>query len=163
MCLGAQHVGGALGASYEPSPKKEIGKFGLTLTEAGAAREKVSHFGRSLGVGHWHSDMPGLTAGSTVLAYSEGCPRQIIEYTSLVYGFQCHMEFTREVVEMLIAASERELATLTHERFVQQRETLRRNDYDEMNEKLFVFLDRLVLDYHRVANRSAKAGPTISM
>src|ERR1700722_796164 len=23
----------------------------------------------------------------------EGCPRQIVEYSKLVYGFQCHMEF----------------------------------------------------------------------
>jgi GMP synthase (glutamine-hydrolysing) len=56
------------------------------------------------------------------------------------------MEFTLDVIEMLIAAFERELATLTHERFVQHPETLRQNDYNEMNEKLFVFLDKLVLD-----------------
>lgn len=157
MCLGAQLIGEALGAQYEPSPQKEIGKFAIMLTDAGAASEKVSHFGRSLGVGHWHNDMPGLTASSMVLAYSEGCPRQIIEYSTLVYGFQCHMEFTLDVIELLIAAFERELPTLTHERFVQQPESLRRNDYNEMNEKLFVFLDKLVLDYQKQRDRQVGA------
>jgi GMP synthase (glutamine-hydrolysing) len=67
------------------------------------------------------------------------------------------MELTRDVIEMLIAASERELATLTHERFVQQPETLRRNDYNEMNEKLFVFLDKLLLDYQKQRPRQVGA------
>ena len=61
------------------------------------------------------------------------------------------MEFTREVIALLIAASENELAGLTHHRFVQQPDALRQNDYLEMNEKLFVFLDKLVGAY-RVAS-----------
>jgi len=147
VCLGAQLIGEALGAKHERSPEKEIGKFPITLTEEGIQHEKLTHFGKTLGVGHWHSDMPGLTAGAKVLAYSEGCPRQIIEYGPRVYGFQCHMEFTREVIALLIAASESELAGLTHHRFVQQPDALRQNDYSEMNEKLFVFLDKLVAAY----------------
>ncbi len=147
VCLGAQLIGEALGAKCERSPQREIGKFPIMLTDAGAANDKVSHFGRSLGVGHWHSDMPGITLRSEVLAYSDGCPRQIIEYGALVYGFQCHMEFTPGLIELLIAASGRELAMLHGQRFVQQPDALRRNDYRAMNEKLFVFLDRLMLDY----------------
>jgi len=50
-------------------------------------------------------------------------------------------------VELLIQASEAELITLTDRRFVQQPAALRANDYDEMNQKLFVFLDKLVADY----------------
>lgn len=147
VCLGAQLIGEALGAKYESSPAKEIGKFPITLTEDGIKNEKLAHFGKTLSVGHWHSDMPGLTARAKVLAYSEGCPRQIVEYNPLVYGFQCHLEFTREVIALLIAASENELAGLTRHRFVQQPDALRQNDYSEMNEKLFVFLDKLVGAY----------------
>nr|WP_240338748.1 hypothetical protein [Pseudomonas viridiflava] len=88
----------------------------------------------------------GPTAGPRA-AESEGCPRQIVQYSRLVYGFQCHMELTREVVELLIQASEADLMTLTDRRFVQQPPALRANDYDEMNQKLFVFLDKLVADY----------------
>ncbi|MGE8061094.1 type 1 glutamine amidotransferase [Pseudomonas sp. NPDC089547] len=147
VCLGSQLIGEALGARFAHSPEKEIGKFPISLTPEGKANENVSHFGEVLQVGHWHNDMPGLTADAKVLATSEGCPRQIVEYTPLVYGFQCHMEFTREVVELLIAASEAELATLTDRRFVQTPDALRANDWDDMNQKLYVFLDKLMEAY----------------
>jgi GMP synthase (glutamine-hydrolysing) len=57
------------------------------------------------------------------------------------------MELTHEVVELLIAASEKELATLTGHRFVQQPNALRKNDYGYMNQQLFVFLDKLMSVY----------------
>ncbi len=53
------------------------------------------------------------------------------------------------MIELLIAASERGLATLTGYRFVQQPNTLRANDYDSVNQKLFGFLDRLAAAYRR--------------
>ena len=146
-CLGAQLIGEALGAKYEKSPEKEMGKFPITLTAEGRANDKLAHFGDTIGVGHWHSDMPGLTKDAAILAYSEGCPRQIVEYSNLVYGFQCHMELTMDVVELLIAACESELAGLRGYRFVQQPEALRANEYDSMNHKLFGFLDKLMAAY----------------
>ena len=51
VCLGAQLIGEALGAPYERSPNKEIGKFPITLTEEGLGNDKFAHFGRSLEVG----------------------------------------------------------------------------------------------------------------
>ena len=147
ICLGSQLIGEALGAPHAHSPEKEIGKFPITLTAEGKANSKTAHFGDTLGVGHWHNDMPGLTDDAKILATSEGCPRQIVEYSPLVYGFQCHMEFTPAVIELLIAASERELAMLTAHRFVQQPAALRANHYDEMNQKLFGFLDKLMQAY----------------
>jgi GMP synthase (glutamine-hydrolysing) len=147
VCLGSQLIGEALGARHEQSPEQEIGKFPITLTPEGRSNAKFSHFGPELAVGHWHNDMPGLTRHATIIACSVGCPRQIIEYGDLVYGFQCHMEFTPEVIELLIAASEDELATLTGDRFVQQPEALRANEYDAMNAKLFGFLDKLEAAY----------------
>lgn len=149
VCLGSQLIGEALGAPFSPSPKKEIGKFPIVLTEEGLRNEKFKHFGAMLEVGHWHNDMPGLTPEAKIIAYSEGCPRQIVEYTNLVYGFQCHMEFDQEVMELLIAA-EAALPTLARRhRFVQPPEVLRKHDFRDMNEKLHGFLDRLVLEYRR--------------
>lgn len=147
VCLGSQLVGEVLGAPYEHSPNKEIGKFPITLTDAGLANDKFAHFGRSLDVGHWHEDMPGLTPDAALIAGGEGCPRQIVEYSKLVYGFQCHMEFNRDVVELLITRSEGELTTLIGHNYVQQPDELRRNDYSHMNETLFVFLDKLAEEY----------------
>ncbi|WFR80432.1 hypothetical protein P9875_04425 [Janthinobacterium rivuli] len=147
VCLGAQLIGAALGARHAHSPEKEIGKFPIVLTADGKVNDKFKHVGDVLESGHWHSDMPGLTDSAKVIAYSQGCPRQIIEYGNLVYGFQCHMEFTPEVVELLIAAAETELATLASHRFVQQPATLRVHDWQAMNGQLFVFLDRLMQAY----------------
>ncbi|KAJ4252011.1 hypothetical protein NW762_011312 [Fusarium torreyae] len=149
ICLGAQLVGQALGAPWHKSPEKEIGNFPITLTEVGKSNEKFKHFGSVLQVGHWHNDMPGLTANAKIIASSEGCPRQIVEYTELVYAFQCHMEFNEEVIEALIEATKGELPALVQHRFVQQPQALRANHYADMNRKLFGFLDRLVDSYRK--------------
>jgi GMP synthase (glutamine-hydrolysing) len=153
VCLGAQLIGEALGAQHARSPEPEIGSFPIVLTAEGRANPKFTAFGDGLVVGHWHGDMPGLTPGATVIARSEGCPRQIIEYTPLVHGFQCHMEFTREVVEGLIAASADELNRLAARPFIQQADALRTNTYARMNQALFGFLDALMADYvtHKTA------------
>lgn len=108
-----------------------------------------SHFGAELEVGHWHNDMPGLTPDATIIAYSEGCPRQIVAYSDRVYGFQCHMELTPEVVELLIAHSEKELSQADNYRFVHTPAELRAHDYQQMNQTLFTFLDKLADRYRR--------------
>lgn len=145
FCLGAQLIGEALGAHYSHSPEKEIGKFPIQMTKEGQSNSKISHFGTKLEVGHWHNDMPGLTQDAKILAYSAGCPRQIVEYTNLVYGFQCHMEFTKEVIELLIENTTSEFDN--PRKFVQSPEILRLNDYSEMNKHLLVFLDKLMEEY----------------
>ena len=91
--------------------------------------------------------MPGLTADAVILAHSEGCPRQIIAYSDRVYGFQCHLEFTTEIIEMLISNTQNDLRHATKYRFVDTVETLRSHDYNDMNQKLCVFLDKLVAMY----------------
>lgn len=57
------------------------------------------------------------------------------------------MEFTKDVIELLIAHTERDLAVMSDLRFVQVPEVLRANQYDGMNLKLFVFLDKLMSAY----------------
>ena len=143
VCLGSQLIGEALGAAFCHSPEKEIGKVPVRLTDAGKANPLFEGFGSVLNVGHWHNDMPGLTPQAKVLAYSEGCPRQIVQYSERVYGFQCHMELTPEVVELLIEHSQNDLRRAGEFRFVETAEKLRSHDYREMNEVLFSFLDKL--------------------
>ncbi|SCB77568.1 type 1 glutamine amidotransferase [Gilliamella intestini] len=147
VCLGAQLIGEALGASHTQSPEKEIGKFPITLTQIGKDNLLFTDFGHTLDVGHWHNDMPGLTKDAQIIAYSEGCPRQIIAYSKFVYGFQCHMELTPEVVELLIAHSQKELSQAEKYRFVDTPDKLRSHDYTEMNQTLFAFLDKLSQRY----------------
>ncbi|MET3027626.1 type 1 glutamine amidotransferase [Flavobacterium sp. UW10123] len=147
VCLGSQLIGEALGANFDHSAEKEIGVFPITLTEDGMKDEKINHFGTTLNVGHWHNDMPGLTKESKILAFSEGCPIQIVSYSNLVYGFQCHIELTTEVVSLLIE-SETDLLTKSEKHlFVQNPEEILSSDFTEMNEKLFQFLDKLSSSY----------------
>lgn len=147
VCLGAQLLGEAFGARYEHSLEGEIGKFPITLTEDGLQDPLIAHFGETFDSGHWHNDMPGLTPDSKVLAYSEGCPRQIVRYADFAYGFQCHLEFTKSGIEGLIANSGDALVEPINKRFVQSAAALRNNDYSDMNAKLVTFLDNLAAAY----------------
>lgn len=143
VCLGAQLIGNALGARFEHSPEKEIGVFPIQLTDEGLQDRKLQYFGHTLHVGHWHGDMPGLTVDCKVLATSVGCPRQIIAYSDKVYGFQCHLELTADVIELLIANDTETLLNPSKQSFIQRPDEIRSFDYAEMNDKLISFLDQL--------------------
>lgn len=147
VCLGAQLIGNALGAKFEHSPEKEIGVFPIQLTEEGLKDVKLQHLSSCCYVGHWHSDMPGLTAESKVLATSEGCPRQIIAYSDWVYGFQCHLELTPDVVKLLIENDVNILLNNDRYRFIQKPQEIQNYDYTEMNDKLCLFLDKFIAEY----------------
>ena len=145
VCLGAQLLSVAYGAKYEHSPEREIGVYPITLTEAGLKDEHVKVLGPTLNTGHWHGDMPGLTEDAVVLATSQGCPRQIIRFSPKHYAFQAHLEFDSEAVDLLIAADGEEVLKEQSSKltFVQNPQDIRDYDYQEMNAKLYAFLDSL--------------------
>ena len=99
-------------------------------------------------VGHWHGDMPGLTQESSLLATSEGCPRQIVRYTSKVYGFQCHFEFTQDSIEGMIENCGYELEQYKGLPYIETAEQLRSHDYTSINKMLFMFLDTIKKDFN---------------
>ena len=147
VCLGAQLVGEALGAAYSHSPEREVGPVEARLTGAGRADPFFAAFPDTFPAGEWHNDMPGLTEDSIVIAESDGCPRQIVRYGKYIYGFQTHMEFTREIIAACIEAEGTGLEN--GGRFVQTKEQLLSYDYTEMNSMLAGFLDAMVEDYQR--------------
>lgn len=144
VCLGAQLIGEALGAKFDHSPNREIGVFDITLTKAAEEDPIFSTFPNKFPVGHWHGDMPGLTANTEILAYSEGCPRQIVKYAPKIYGFQCHFEFTPEAIEGMIKNNSHELEAHKTLPYIENAEILRSHDYKNMNGLLFRFLDYVV-------------------
>ncbi len=141
FCLGAQLIGEALGATTEHSPSKEVGVFPIQLTEEGTQDILLESVPLKFPVVHWHNDMPGLTAESTILAFSEGCPRQIIRYLPFVYGFQCHLEPTKKNIETMIQHCP---GDLTHGQFVQSAAEFLSSDFDSINKILIQILNNLV-------------------
>ena len=141
ICLGSQLIGVALHTTFDHSPNREIGVFDIELTNKVSTDPIFSKFPKIFPVGHWHGDMPGLTAETKILATSEGCPRQVVRYSPKIYGFQCHFEFTKKSIEGMIENCSEELTKYKNLPYIQNAETLRKHDYDSINEKLFTFLD----------------------
>lgn len=139
FCLGAQLIGEALGATTMRSPEKEIGVYPITLTTAGQKDPLFKSLPKTFPVIHWHNDMPGLTKESEVLAYSEGCPQQIVRYSPLIYGFQCHLEIPLAGIETMIQAVPEDLAP---SKFTQNKPTLLAQDYQTINLMMMDLLDK---------------------
>ena len=152
-CLGAQLLGDAMGANFAHSPEREVGPVKARLTAAGRADPLFAAFPDTFLAGAWHNDMPGLTEDSVVIAESDGCPRQIIRYGELAYGFQAHMEFTPRIVAAGVRESGESLKR--GGKYVQTAEELLAFDYTGMNAMLSDFLDRLAEKYRRMCAESA--------
>lgn len=142
-CLGAQLMGQALGACFSHSPEREVGPTPLRLTEAGRADPLLHAFPDRFIGGESHNDMAGLPEGSTVLAESDGCPRQIIRFGTYLYGLQTHLEFDREIVAEILENIPSSLSEPEKHPFVQSREAIVGYDYSEMNALLSSLLDAL--------------------
>ena len=144
-CLGAQLLGEALGASFFHSPYPEVGHVRGSLTPEGRRDPLLKEFPDKFDMGEWHNDMPGLTHNAEVLAYSDGCPHQIIRYDRFLYGFQTHMEMNQEFIDKAFKAHD---ATIKFEGpYIQSKEELLNYDYSEMNRLLESFLDNIVEEY----------------
>ncbi len=89
VCLGAQLIARAAGASVYPSGVKEIGFAPITLTDAGRA-SCLAPFADNPVALHWHGDTFDLPAGATHLASTELCRNQAFAIGSNVIGFQFH-------------------------------------------------------------------------
>lgn len=140
ICLGAQIISESLGAKTERSPNKEIGVYPIYLTKEGEVDHIFKKFPKSFNVMHWHNDMPGIPQEAVLLAYSKGCPRQVIRYSDRVYGLQCHMEMTTELVKGMV---EHCVKDLNPSEYIQQKEKLLTYDMAEINSKMFLILDYL--------------------
>jgi GMP synthase-like glutamine amidotransferase len=107
ICLGSQMIAHCLGASVYPGPEKEIGWHPIELTGEGlkdpvmrklAAHPDVGDFWRRFMVFHWHGDTFDLPPGAALLAGSKLYRHQALRYSDKVYGFQFHIEITKEML-----------------------------------------------------------------
>lgn len=120
ICLGAQLISAAFGASVERSPQKEIGYFPIELTEDGKIDRIFQHLPDAFPSIHWHFDMMGLPKGAKLLAKSAGCPRQAIQFNERVYGVQFHLEFTKERLQELINKCQEDLSASPYTQTAQE-------------------------------------------
>ncbi len=107
ICLGCQMVAYCLGAEVVPGQKDEIGWHHIELTGEGlrdplmrrlAAHPKVGDFWRRFKVFHWHGDTFDIPLGATLLASSDLYKNQAFRYGNRVYGFQFHIEVTKDMI-----------------------------------------------------------------
>ena len=99
VCLGAQLIAKALGAKVYRNTVKEIGWFGIHLTEAAARDALFAGLGPAETVFHWHGETFDLPPGAEWLAYSESCRNQAFRAGPGVYGLQFHLEVTPAMIE----------------------------------------------------------------
>lgn len=117
ICLGAQLIASALGASVGPNEHAEIGWFDVT---AAPARDTFT-FPQRITVMHWHGETFSLPSGAELLASSEACRNQAFQYGKRVIALQFHLETTSESLDALLEACGDELLV---ERFVQSEQAI---------------------------------------
>jgi len=98
ICLGAQLLAKALGASVRPNERKEIGYLDVALTEEGRSDPLFARLSSSLPVFQWHGDTFDVPLGSALLATSELCTNQAFRHGRAAYGLQFHLEVTPQMV-----------------------------------------------------------------
>lgn len=90
ICLGAQLIARALGASVTPMGAKEIGFAPLSLTDAGLTSPLRALVG--IPVLHWHGETFSLPLGAQRLAATAACAQQAFALGQHVLALQCHPE-----------------------------------------------------------------------
>jgi GMP synthase-like glutamine amidotransferase len=96
VCLGAQLVAAALGASVYRGARPEVGLLPVELTAAAATDEVFAAAPPRFPTLQWHGDTFDLPAGATLLARSPAYPNQAFRYRRS-YGLQFHLEVTPEL------------------------------------------------------------------
>src|SRR4030042_6445640 len=107
ICLGSQLISHCLGADVYPGYEKEIGWHHIEVTGEGlkdplirklAIHPRVGDFWRRFKVFQWHGDTFDLAPLTVLLASSNLYKNQAFRYGDKVYGFQFHIEVTKDML-----------------------------------------------------------------
>lgn len=114
ICLGAQLLARALGASVGPAEDKEIGWYDVDVTDAGRDDPLLSAFGPTERIFQWHGDTFDIPTGAEHLASSRICPNQAFRYGDKVYALQFHLEVDAPLIDrwLSIPVHQDEIASL---------------------------------------------------
>ena len=109
VCLGAQLLARAAGATVFRGERPEIGAAPIRWTKAGMADAVTGSDASTLVVAHWHQDTFTSVPGATLLASSDRYKQQAFRLRGS-YGFQFHLELSTAEFENWLAAGCGELA-----------------------------------------------------
>lgn len=104
ICLGAQLIASALGASVRANRLREIGWFPVEIDTA-----VLPVLPASMTVFHWHGETFDLPAGSRPFASSAACANQGFLYGSATLGLQFHFEVTPDLIERMMKSGADEI------------------------------------------------------
>lgn len=116
ICLGAQLIASALGATVRPNAHPEIGWFDIesTVTGTAAIAPDLFRFPATLSVFHWHGETFDIPPGATRLARSAACENQAFQLGPRVLGLQFHLETTPESAAAMLTKCRHELTEATY-------------------------------------------------
>jgi GMP synthase-like glutamine amidotransferase len=97
VCLGAQMLARAAGATVTPASVPEIGWLDVELTAAGESDPVLSVLPQQATVFQWHWYTFAIPEGGTELARSKVCP-QAFRLEQPAWGIQFHAEVTLPMV-----------------------------------------------------------------
>jgi len=120
ICLGAQLLAAALGATVRPNKVREIGWYPLQPAPQAGEDRLFRHFDGSQRVFQWHAYTFDLPPGAVHLASSESCEHQAFRFGERAYGLQFHLEADEALIRrwLNVPAYRAELEEHTIERIL---------------------------------------------
>ena len=109
VCLGAQMLARAAGASIGPASRAEIGWHEIVLTERGTADPVLGTLPPSPTVFQWHHYAFGLPPGGVALAESPVCLQSFRVDGLPAWGIQFHAEVTEKMLSAWIEEDPQDL------------------------------------------------------
>lgn len=99
ICLGAQLIATALGATVSKNPEVEIGWHSVRKV---SNIKNVFQFPEALEVFHWHGETFQIPHNGILLAESDACKNQAYQIGDRVIGLQFHPEVALKTIDLWI-------------------------------------------------------------
>jgi GMP synthase (glutamine-hydrolysing) len=103
VCLGAQLLAAALGATVKRGESREIGWYMVRLANAANDDRLMRGLPAEFMAAHWHSDVFELPNGAVALASSAKTANQAFRFGNNAYGLLFHAEITQERLSRLVS------------------------------------------------------------
>jgi GMP synthase-like glutamine amidotransferase len=142
ICLGAQLIASAAGATVYRNALKEIGWFpiyGISSKES-----SIFSFPPSVKVFHWHGETFDLPLGATRLAKSDGCENQAFQIGKSVIGLQFHLETTPKAARAIVSHCRDELVPAKYIQTEEEILSVKQERYKSINQLMGSILSFLL-------------------